>query len=400
VLPQAGVPIARAGDDQTLTDTNGDGFETATVNGSTSADPDGGALTYRWLEAGAVVATTASATLLLAEGPHLLRLVVTDPTGKTDSDAVVIRILPAQPGDNRLADPGFESAEHTDWTIPAGASITSAAAEVHSGSHALKLVQTGAPQELKQRVAVTPGATYVASGWLKTQGLTPVSATLTANVVAGDGTVLQRWVVNTTRGNSPYGYGAQVIVADPTAVAIELVGAVDGAGAGKVFFDDLRLRDRNLFTNGGFELRAPDGHDDRAPGWGFLRPGRVAAGASLAHGGRRSLELASSATSYQLVVQAAPHVPGRRYRLTAWLRSDGATDPGTLSVRRINAAGANLGALTIPLALSEGHYTLIDRTLTSADLPAATAAIQIELRYEQDLPGTVRFDDVLLEALP
>ena len=404
VLPQAGVPIARAGDDQTTTDGNGDGFETVTVNGGASSDPEGGALTYRWFEGGAVVATTATASLLLAEGAHLLRLVVTDPTGKTDSDAIVVRVLAAQSGDNRLANPGFEADDLADWTRSAGASVTTVAAEVHSGTHALKLIQTGAAQELKQRVAVTPGATYVVSGWLKTQALTPAWATLTANVVDRDGHVLQAKVVNTTRGNSPYGYAEQVIVADDspgaTAVAIELVGAVDGAGAGKVWFDDLRVRDRNLLVNGGFETRSPDGQSDRAPGWSFLRPGNVAATAALAHGGRRSLELASSTTSYQLVVQAAAHVPGRRYRLTAWLRTDGATDPGSLSVRRINAAGANLGAVAIPIALSEGHYTLIDRTLTSADLPAATAAIQIEMRYEQGLPGTLRLDDVLLEALP
>jgi hypothetical protein len=220
-------------------------------------------------------------------------------------------------------------------------------------------------------------------------------------VLRRDGSVLQSWLISSTRGNSPYTYAQQVIaVDDPAAAAIELVGFVDGAGAGKAFFDDLRIRDRNLFANGGFEARSPDGHSSRAPGWSFLRPGEVAASAALAHGGRRSLMMASSTTSYQLVTQAAAHVAGRHYRLSAWLRTDGATQPATIEVRRLDSHGTSLGAVPFPVALSEGQYRLFERTLTEADLPAATASIEVEVRYEQDLPGTVRFDDFLLEVIP
>jgi hypothetical protein len=395
------VPVARAGGDQTLADANGDGFELVSLDGSASSDPEGGALVHRWFEGGTQVATGATPTLLLAEGQHVLHLVVTDPTNKVDSDAVMVNIAAAQRGENRLANPGFEAADLADWTLPSGASITTSALEIHSGARALKLVQTGAPQQVVQRVAITPGTTYRVSGWLKTQSLTPVFATLTARVLAGDGTVLESRLIASTRGNSPYAYAEQSIaVTAAAAAAIELVGAVDGTGAGKVFFDDLRIRDRNLLSNGGFEARSPDGQDTRAPGWSFVRLGRVDDAAALAHAGRRSLVMAGSSASYHLVTQAIPHAPGQRYRLSAWQRSDGATTPATIVVRRLGAAGNNLGTLAFAASLSEGAYTLVERTLGAADLPAATASIQIEVRFEQDLPGTVRFDDFLLEALP
>lgn len=402
VLPEAGVPVARAGNDQTIADSHGDGFEMVSLDGSASSDPEGGALTYRWFEGGTQVATGATPSLLLAEGQHLLHLIVTDPMNKVDSDSVVVSVVAAQPGENRLANPGFEGSDLADWTLPAGASITTVKQEIHSGARALKLVQTGAAQEVKQRVAITPGTTYLVSGWLATQGLTPVFTTLTARVLKGDGTVLESRLIATTRGNSPYAYAEQAIVvaAASGAAAIELVGFVDGTGTGRVFLDDLRIRDRNLLTNGGFETRSPDGQDSHAPGWSFVRFGRVADSAALAHGGRRSLAMASLATSYQFVTQAVPHVPGRQYRLSAWVRTDGATQPPTIEVRRLSATGGNLGTLSFSATLSEGAYTLVERTLTSADLPGTTAAIQVEARFEQDLPGTARFDDLMLEALP
>jgi hypothetical protein len=399
VLPAPGVPVARAGSDQTLVDADGDGFATVSFSGTGSTDPEGGTLSYAWRIRGNLVSAAVAPSLLLPEGEHVVRLIVTDPTGKSDSDAVIVRVVAPLPGENRLANPGFESADTSDWTLPTGASITTAAAEVHSGARALKLVHTSAPQQVKQRVAITPGATYVASGWVKTQGLTPVWSTLTANVLDAGGTALESRTIHRTRGNSPYAYAEQVIVAGPAAAAIELVNDVDaGAGTGKVFLDDLRVRDRNLLVNGSFESRSPDGSDRRAPGWVFARPGRVADTASLARGGRRSLELASS-PKYQLVYQSFPHVPGGNYRVSAWVRTDEVAIPATFNVRRVAANGANLGTLSVPATLSERQYTLVQRTITGTDLPAATASLQLEINFGQNLAGTVRFDDFLVEAL-
>lgn len=403
VLPAPGVPIARAGGDQTVVDANSDGFETISLDGRASTDPEGGALSYRWFEDGVQIATGATPTLLLAEGKHVLHLAVTDPSGKVDSDAVIATIAATQPGENRLANPGFESADLADWSTPIGVSITTVPIEVHSGTRALKLVQNGALQEIKQRVAITPGTTYLVSAWLRTQSLTPVFATLTANVLRDDGIIIESRQIARVRGNSAYTYRFQsiAIAADSEAVAIELIGSVDGAGAGTVFIDDLRIRDRNLLRNGGFETRSPDGQVSRAPGWSFVRAGRVEAVPDRAHGARRSLAM-DSAPSYQLVTQEIPHVPGRQYRLTAWIRTDnGADTPATVVVRRRDADGVNRGTLRFAEDLSPGEYILVERTLTTADLPpATTASLTIEVRFDADLRGTARFDDFMLEPLP
>jgi hypothetical protein len=402
VLPASGVPIANAGNDQTITDVDGDGFATVAFNGSGSRDPEGGSLSFSWQIGGKVVSTAASPTLTLAEGEHLVRLIVTDPTGKQDSDAVVVHIIAPIAGDEHLANPGFESSDTSDWRLTAGATVTSAPLEVHSGVRALAVGQAAIDQVIKQRVAVTPGATYVASGWMRTTGLTPAWSTLTANVLDGAGNVLESREIQRLRGNSPYAYKEQVIaITAASAVAMELVAKVDGGtGTGKAFFDDLRVRDRNLASNGGFESRSPDGSDRRAPSWQFLRGGLVASSASVAHGGRRSLEFASSSATYQLVTQAVPHVPGRTYRLSVWVRTDGVTTLPTFVVQRVSTSGANLGALDVPLPLSEGHYTLVQRTLAGADLPATTGSLVLQMQFAQGAPGTARFDDVLLEPLP
>jgi hypothetical protein len=395
------VPIARAGSDQTLLDADGDGFVTVALDGSASTDPDGGPLSYVWRIKGQVVSTVAAPALLLPEGQHLVRLIVTDRMHQTDSDAVVVTVNPKSPGENRLVDPGFESADTSAWTLPDGASLTNTNVFVHSGTSALKIVHTTAQQDVRQRVPITPGATYVVSGWMKTQGLTPIWSTLSANVLDASGTVLDSFSISRMRGNSPYAYAEQVILTPSNAAAIEIVDTIDaGAGTGSVLLDDLQVRDRNLLENGDFEVRSPDGSDRRAPGWDFIRPGRVADGPSLARAGRRSLELASLATNYQLVQQVFPHVSGRTYRVSAWIRTDGATTPPTLNIRRLDSGGANLGALPVPVTLSEGSYTLVERTLTAGDLPPTTASLQIEVRFEQGLPGTARFDDFLVELLP
>ncbi len=398
VLPEPGVPVARAGDDQTLVDVDGDGFASVALAGGASSDPEGAALTYSWRVRGKPVSSSPSPTLLLPEGEHVVRLVVTDPTGKHDSDAVVVNVVSPEPGQNRLVDPGFEGGG-AGWALPPGASLTGVAVETHSGARALRLAQTGAAQEVKQRVSVTPGVTYVASGCVKTQGLTPAWATLTAKVLDAEGNTLETRLVHRVRGNSPYAYAEQVVVAAPNAAAVELVGFVDGAGAGKVFFDDLRVRERNLLANGGFETRAPEGGTLASPGWGFGPLTRLEDDAASAHGGRRSIVLVGPA--YQLVTsRPAAVLPGRRYRLTGWVRTDGTSAPATLVIRRANAAGVNLGTLAAALPLSEGHYTLFERILSAAEMPASIAALQLALTPPANLPGTTRFDDFVLALLP
>jgi hypothetical protein len=173
LFPDCTVPVARAGSDQTILDANGDGFEMVSLDASASHDPDGSINTYTWSIGGKTLFTSSlpQATLSLPEGDHYVRLVVTDNTGKSDSDAVRIRIVAPAPGENVLSCPGFEESS-CPWSVGPGAVVTSAPTEVHSGARALRLTQNGALQRFSQVVPVSPGV-YTVSGWLRTASLVP-----------------------------------------------------------------------------------------------------------------------------------------------------------------------------------------------------------------------------------
>ncbi len=88
-------PVANAGADQSVEAT---GPSTAVaLNGASSADPDGDALSYSWSENGAEVSTEASPTLSLGLGPHTFTLTVDDGKGGSASDEVVVQVVDTTP---------------------------------------------------------------------------------------------------------------------------------------------------------------------------------------------------------------------------------------------------------------------------------------------------------------
>ena len=88
-------PVANAGPDQTVTDSDGNGSETVTLDGTASTDPDGSIVSYEWSENGVVVAAGASPPVSLAVGLHTLTLLVTANDAATDTDTVVITVQEA-----------------------------------------------------------------------------------------------------------------------------------------------------------------------------------------------------------------------------------------------------------------------------------------------------------------
>lgn len=101
-------PVANAGPDQLVADSDGLPGESVTLDGSGSIDPDGalgGIIRYDWMDAlGNHLATGANPTVNLADGVHILTLVVTDNSGDsatdTASDTVQITVeapLPDRP---------------------------------------------------------------------------------------------------------------------------------------------------------------------------------------------------------------------------------------------------------------------------------------------------------------
>ena len=95
-------PVADAGENKTVSDENGDGYETVTLDGSGSYDSDGTIDSYEWKEGTTILGTAASITESFAVGVHTVTLTVTDDGGLKDTDNVTITVT----------EPGGEMAMH------------------------------------------------------------------------------------------------------------------------------------------------------------------------------------------------------------------------------------------------------------------------------------------------
>jgi hypothetical protein len=85
-------PVANAGPDQTVEDTDDNGFEWIDLDGSQSTDPDGTIVSYVWTEDGNQIAMGVNPTVELSVGTHIITLTVTDDDGATDTDTVIITV--------------------------------------------------------------------------------------------------------------------------------------------------------------------------------------------------------------------------------------------------------------------------------------------------------------------
>lgn len=87
-------PLANAGADKIVTDFDGNGLESVTLNGSGSFDADGIISEYEWKEGAIVLGSTAILTTNFAVGTHTVTLTVTDNGGLSASDDVVVTVSP------------------------------------------------------------------------------------------------------------------------------------------------------------------------------------------------------------------------------------------------------------------------------------------------------------------
>ena len=86
-------PIADAGPDQVVVDSDNSGDEDVDLDGSASVDPDGTIVSYVWSEYGSQIATGETATVDLSLGAHLITLTCTDNDGYTGSDDLWVTVL-------------------------------------------------------------------------------------------------------------------------------------------------------------------------------------------------------------------------------------------------------------------------------------------------------------------
>ena len=138
-------PVANAGPDQTLSDTDGDGVENVALDGSLSSDPDGTVDAYEWREGATVIAAGAAPSVALAVGTHVLTLAVTDNDGSTGTDNVVVTIEePAAPADTVTITKATYNSRRRELAIEAtSTSAPGATLTVHDTSEPSNLVVIG-----------------------------------------------------------------------------------------------------------------------------------------------------------------------------------------------------------------------------------------------------------------
>ena len=85
-------PVANAGMDTTITDSDGNGFELFTLDGSASSDADGSVTIYTWSEAGYQIAAGMNPEIEIGTGVHHIVLTITDSDGALDTDSVIVTV--------------------------------------------------------------------------------------------------------------------------------------------------------------------------------------------------------------------------------------------------------------------------------------------------------------------
>lgn len=85
-------PLANAGPDQTITNTNGSGTELVILDGSGSSDNDGTIVNYEWSKDNSVVGTEAIISTSFDVGTHVVGLRIIDDGGLESNDYVIVII--------------------------------------------------------------------------------------------------------------------------------------------------------------------------------------------------------------------------------------------------------------------------------------------------------------------
>ncbi|TSC71465.1 MAG: serine protease [Parcubacteria group bacterium Gr01-1014_70] len=110
-------PVANAGPDVSVTDTDGNGLETVTLDGSASYDSDGSIVSYEWRTvSGTLLGTEALLTQSFSLGSSTITLTVTDNEGLSSSDSTDVMVSAVPPIVTIFSD-SFEVSEWNGlWT--------------------------------------------------------------------------------------------------------------------------------------------------------------------------------------------------------------------------------------------------------------------------------------------
>ena len=162
VTPPNSMPIADAGADQVVEDSDDSGSETVSLDGSGSSDSDGTIVSYEWVENGSQIATGVNPNVDLSVGVHTITLTVTDDDGATGSDNVVITVnSPVTNPSEIVIEAECASVIGGDWQINSDGSASGGQYAVVTGQpNSFFNPPTGNDSRLRFEVEVGQAANY------------------------------------------------------------------------------------------------------------------------------------------------------------------------------------------------------------------------------------------------
>jgi uncharacterized repeat protein (TIGR01451 family) len=242
-------PTAVAGDDQLVFDTNADGFESITVDGTASFDTDGFIASYAWFEGGTLLGTTPVLTTSLSTtGDHTLALTVTDDDGVSRSDPVIVRV--EQVEDVRVLTDTF-AAGFGAWAR--GGDVVLSSADAFPTAPQVRLGASGA--FLRRSIAMPAGSTgMVLDLWGKATGFAAADQLLIKVSVDGGPFTVIRAITSVDSNNTYVFYGGSAIPlghswfpATASSIVLEFESRMT---TGRFFLDDVKV-DALLAPTGG-----------------------------------------------------------------------------------------------------------------------------------------------------
>jgi serine protease AprX len=195
-------PVANAGTDKIVSDSDGNGTQAVAMNGSASFDADGTIASYVWSEGGTQIATGPTPSIMFAVGTHAVTLTVTDDGGAAASDQVNVTVNPnVAPSANAGPDQSVVDADG-------------------NGSQAVTLSGSG----------TDPDGTIASYAW--TEGGSTLATGSTPSVTLAVGTHTVTLTV-TDNGTATASDQVMITVTPPSPTPTIHVGDIDGASATK-----------------------------------------------------------------------------------------------------------------------------------------------------------------------
>jgi hypothetical protein len=192
---------------------------------------------------------------------------------------------------------------------------------------------------------------------------------------------IDSWLKCTWLATSVYAYREVPITIPATGVGMELR---LGGQTGVLRFDDMRVLNRSLIDNEGFERRTASGAEDESLHWRFKRSAIVVTDPEHVRSGRRALQLKGVDGQVERDLYGLEGMT--KLRISAWIKT-GAVDQPTIV--------AKLGAKQIVFSgelLTSGAYQFVEGCI---DKPSGESNLTFILQLQDAAPAY--FDDIVIE---